>query len=125
MAIAWPYQIYPAKHPITSNSLDTILDKLRRPGTGIRRWETDQWYGGEEWPELTDWLSYLEIDRDRLESAKYLHGLNTQRALTTQSLQIGEVFDSKQKRFTSAFPLGWPEAQYVLTSLKLAKALSR
>ncbi len=115
----WPFRVLVPSEPLTRATLDQIEARLVQPGGGVRRWETDNWYGGQGWPELTDWLAlatWMAGDRAR---ADKLHTANTDRALTTGALQLGEVFDERTGRFTSAFPLGWPEAQYLLTSRAL------
>lgn len=115
----WPFRVLAPAESITRATLEQIEARLVQPGGGVRRWETDNWYGGQGWPELTDWLAlvtWMAGDRPR---AEQLHAANTDRAHTTGALQLGEVFDERTGRFTSAFPLGWPEAQYILTSRAL------
>jgi glucoamylase len=122
LGLAWPYKVVEPQSPAMLKTLDTFFSVLGKNGSrGINRWNGDNWYGGEEWPELTDWQSLIENQAGRRDRALKLHQLNTDAALTTGSLQLGEVYDRARKRFTSAFPLGWPEAQYLITQDSLYK----
>jgi GH15 family glucan-1,4-alpha-glucosidase len=119
LASVWPFRVLTPSDSVLGATIAQVESRLTQEGGGVRRWETDGWYGGQGWPELTDWLAlatWMRGDRSRAEA---LHTANTDRAHTTGSLQIGEVFDERTGKFTSAFPLGWPEAQYILTSRAL------
>ncbi|MEB3198573.1 MAG: glycoside hydrolase family 15 protein [Candidatus Sericytochromatia bacterium] len=117
LGATWPYGVVSPQDPITRATMARIQQRLLQPGGGVRRWEGDDWYGAQGWCELTDWLALVAHQAGDTALAKRLHASNTDKAHTTGSLQLGEVFDERTGRFTSAFPLGWPEAQYVLTSL--------
>ncbi|MEB3330543.1 MAG: glycoside hydrolase family 15 protein [Candidatus Sericytochromatia bacterium] len=119
LGATWPFGAFAPRDPISLATTRRITERLLQPGGGVRRWETDAWYGGQGWCELTDWLALVADQQGDRALATRLHAANTARAHTTGSLQIGEVFDERTGRFTSAFPLGWPEAQYVVTSLAL------
>jgi len=119
LGATWPFGAFAPRDPISLATTRRITERLLQPGGGVRRWETDAWYGGQGWCELTDWLALVADQQGDRALATRLHAANTDRAHTTGSLQLGEVFDERTGTFTSAFPLGWPEAQYVLTSLAL------
>lgn len=112
----WPYGVLPLEHPVMTATLARVETRLSVPGGGIRRYEGDGWYGGQGWPELQDWMAISRAGRGERASALAHHATNTDRAWTTGSLQIGEVFDANRRVFPSAFPLGWAMAQYVLAS---------
>ncbi|MBM3260428.1 MAG: hypothetical protein FJY99_11875 [Candidatus Sericytochromatia bacterium] len=112
----WPYGLVPLDHPVMTATLARVETRLTVPGGGIRRYEGDGWYGGQGWPELQDWMAISRAARGERASALAHHATNTERAWTTGSLQIGEVFDANRRVFPSAFPLGWAMAKYVLAS---------
>jgi len=112
----WPYGLVPLDHPVMTATLARVETRLSVPGGGIRRYEGDGWYGGQGWPELQDWMAISRSARGERASALAHHATNTERAWTTGSLQIGEVFDANRRVFPSAFPLGWAMAKYVLAS---------
>jgi len=119
LGLAWPFKVVEAEHPVMQRTVLRIREKLLQSGGGVRRWETDRWYGGEGWCELTDWLALVALQAGDQALAQRLHTANTGKAATTGSKQLGEVFDERTGRFPSAFPLGWAEAQYIMTTLAL------
>lgn len=119
LGATWPFGVVAPQDPISLATTRRITERLLQPGGGVRRWESDAWYGGQGWCELTDWLALVAHQQGDRALALRLHAANTERAHTTGSLQLGEVFDERTGTFPSAFPLGWPEAQYVVTSLAL------
>lgn len=125
LGATWPFGVVNAKHPVTKATMARIQERLLQPGGGVRRWEGDDWYGAQGWCELTDWLALVAHQSGDASLAQRLHLANTEKAHTTGSLQLGEVFDERSGRFTSAFPLGWPMAQYVLTSIALRQPPGR
>ncbi|MBM3274992.1 MAG: glycoside hydrolase family 15 protein [Candidatus Sericytochromatia bacterium] len=119
LGLAYPFGVVTPGDPLAGRTLDAIESRLAVPGGGIKRWEGDLWYDSQGWPELTDWAAILRSRRGERDKALAHHGLNTERAWTTGSLQLGEVFDGRNRRWSSAFPLGWAEAKYVLAALEL------
>lgn len=125
LGATWPFGVITPQHPVTKATMARIQERLLQPGGGVRRWEGDDWYGAQGWCELTDWLALVAHQAGEPALAQRLHAANTDRAHTTGSLQLGEVFDERTGRFTSAFPLGWPMAQYVLTHIALQQPAGR
>ena len=125
LGATWPFGVVNPQHPVTLATVRRIQERLLQAGGGVRRWEGDDWYGAQGWCELTDWLALVAHQGGNAALARRLHAANTDKAHTTGSLQLGEVFDERTGRFTSAFPLGWPMAQYVLTHIALQQPAGR
>lgn len=53
-----PYGVFQFGDPVLRGTLDAIERDLRWPGGGVRRYATDSYYGGGEWPLLTAWLGW-------------------------------------------------------------------
>jgi GH15 family glucan-1,4-alpha-glucosidase len=123
LGLAWPNGVVSADDPAMQATVARVRARLLQPGGGVQRWQGDGWYGGQGWVELTDWLALVAHRGGDAALASRLHTANVERAYSTGSLQLGEVFDERTGTFTSAFPLGWPEAQFVLTSLALRGVL--
>jgi hypothetical protein len=125
LGLAYPFGVVAPGDPLAGRTLDAVESQLAVTGGGIKRWEGDLWYDAQGWPELSDWAAILRSRRGDRDKALAHHGLNTERAWTTGSLQLGEVFDGPRGRWSSAFPLGWAEAKYVLAALELYRPPAR
>ncbi|MBM3270390.1 MAG: hypothetical protein FJZ01_22370, partial [Candidatus Sericytochromatia bacterium] len=124
LGLFYPFGVLPPSDARAGRTVEAVETRLAVPGGGIKRWEGDLWYDAQGWPELTDWAAIVRARRGERAAALAHHALNTDRAWTTGSLQLGEVFDGRTRRWSSAFPLGWAEAKYVLASLELYRSRS-
>lgn len=121
LALAWPFNVFPADDPRMVKMAQKIQKDLSSPMGGIRRYTGDRYYDGHSWPVTTDWLAIYYSRIGRADLAARLHAANTAFAFQTGSLQLGEQYDETQKRWVSANPLTWSGAKYVLSAIELRR----
>jgi glucoamylase len=119
LALVWPFAVFEAQDPRMQKMAEKISTDLATPQGGIRRYTDDRYYDGQPWPVTTSWLAIYYARLGKPDLARRLQAVNTSYAQTTGSLQLGEQYDEKLKRWVSATPLTWSEAKYILTALAL------
>lgn len=119
LGLVWPFGVFEAQDPRMIKMAEKIGSNLASPQGGIRRYTGDRYYDGQPWPVTTSWLAIYYARAGQPEKARRLQAINTGYAQTTGSLQLGEQYDERLKRWVSATPLTWSEAKYILTALAL------
>lgn len=119
LALAYPFKVFAVDDPRMVKMAERILADLSSPEGGVRRYTDDRYYDGQPWPVTTEWLSIYYSLLGQKDLAARLHGASTRYALSTGSLQLGEQYDERQKRWVSALPLTWSGAKYILAAQAL------
>ncbi len=110
------FAILPDATPALAKIGDLVGPRLGTPGGAVRRYEGDNYYGGQPWPVASNWLSVHKFARGDVAGARALFDVITEQAYATDALMLGEQFEEPTKRWLSAFPLAWSEAAYVVTA---------
>lgn len=110
------FAILPDSTPALAKIGDLVGPRLGTPGGAVRRYEGDNYYGGQPWPVASNWLSVHKFARGDVAGARALFDVITEQAYATDALMLGEQFEEPTKRWLSAFPLAWSEAAYVVTA---------
>jgi GH15 family glucan-1,4-alpha-glucosidase len=64
-----PFQLFTPDHPIMAATIERIETDLKTAHGGIRRYATDEYYGGGEWILLTAWYGWISCRAGNLEKA--------------------------------------------------------
>ncbi len=98
---------------------ELVGQRLEDPNGGVRRYEGDQYYGGQQWPVAAVWLASHRLARGDRAPAEKAFGEMTRQARTTESLMLGEQFKAANDAWIGAIPLVWSEAAYVRLAWQL------
>ncbi|OXM86089.1 glycoside hydrolase family 15 protein [Paenibacillus rigui] len=125
-----PFQVFPSEHPAMAATLEKIQEDLHADTGGVRRYASDEYYGGGEWILLTAWQGWVDTLRGKQAEAR--HALDW---ILRQADAIGrlpeQVPHTKAERDvynhwvgrwgTPATPLLWSHAMYLVLYCQLHK----
>lgn len=121
LGIAVPFGAVPADHDYMRRTADTIEASLTTPGVGgIKRYEDDNYIGGNPWILTTLWLAHYRIQTGNLEAAKQL--LKWALDHRTAAGLLPEQIDKNTGETAWVVPLTWSHAMFILTIFMLAEA---
>ncbi|MBZ0305548.1 MAG: glycoside hydrolase family 15 protein, partial [Anaerolineae bacterium] len=130
MWLAVPYKLVDVSDPVFLKTLAKIEQDLHVPGGGVYRYKADVYYGGGEWILLTAWLGWVLVEIGAVEEARrLLHWIeaqaNAQGELPEQVsghlLAPGHYAEWEARWGTSACPLLWSHAMYLILKTQLDK----
>jgi GH15 family glucan-1,4-alpha-glucosidase len=128
MWLCLPFGVFAIDHPVMQKTFAKITIDLRTPHGGIRRYETDSYYGGGEWLLLTAWYGLLQLaSGNRLEAEEALQWIAKQSdALGRLPEQVPDALEDRstyedwvQRWGMPAHPLLWSHAMYLVLYYKL------
>jgi GH15 family glucan-1,4-alpha-glucosidase len=131
---AVPYGLLRLDDPLFLGTLDVIERELHNPNGGVYRYRADVYYGGGEWLLLTAWLGWVYARCGDLDKARALlrwielqadsDGLLPEQ--TAEHLLAPEHQAEWITRWgTSAKPLLWSHAMYLVLNQELAHASTK
>ncbi|EFM12924.1 glycoside hydrolase 15-related protein [Paenibacillus curdlanolyticus YK9] len=113
LGISVPFAAVPADHPYMQRTADTIEQLLTSPNVGgIKRYEDDNYIGGNPWILTTLWLAHYRIQTGRYEEAKKL--LQWAIDHQTETGLLPEQVDQHTGETAWVVPLTWSHAMFVL-----------
>lgn len=107
------FGLFDDTEPALAKVGDLVAQRLADPNGGVRRYEGDQYYGGQQWPVAAVWLALHRQARGDRASAESVFKELTRQARTSASLMLGEQFKASSDKWIGAIPLVWSEATYV------------
>lgn len=130
---AVPFEMLTVRDPHFLKTLEKIERDLRHPEGGVYRYRKDTYFGGGEWVLLACWLAWVYIELDRKPEARIL--MNWVEAQMQPNGHLPEqvahhTLDSTHYQpwvdrwGTSACPLLWSHAMYLIVSAALEKTTS-
>ncbi|WP_238403861.1 glycoside hydrolase family 15 protein [Paenibacillus paridis] len=121
LGIAVPFGAVAADHDYMKRTADTIEAALTVPGVGgIKRYEDDNYIGGNPWILTTLWLAHYRIQTGSLDEARKL--LKWAVDHRTETGLLPEQVDKNTGETAWVVPLTWSHAMFVLTLFMLADA---
>jgi GH15 family glucan-1,4-alpha-glucosidase len=127
---AVPFALVSVDSAVFQATLAQIERDLRVPGGGVYRYRDDTYFGGGEWLLLAAWLGWIYVELGRLEKARSLCAWIAAQASPTGHLpeQVNHhMLDASyydgwvEKWGTSACPLLWSHAMYLILAAAIAK----
>ncbi|MCL4466901.1 MAG: glycoside hydrolase family 15 protein [Chloroflexi bacterium] len=70
VGVATPYGLLAVDDPLMRSTVACIVEDLRSPSGGVRRYRADTFYGGGEWILLTCWLGWHYAASGQLDEAE-------------------------------------------------------
>ncbi|WP_239615298.1 glycoside hydrolase family 15 protein [Cohnella mopanensis] len=120
LGISVPFNAIPADSPRMAKTADAIERLLTSPKVGgIRRYEDDNYIGGNPWILTTLWLSHYRTLQGRYEDARKL--LDYAVKHVTSSGLLPEQVDQETGETAWVVPLTWSHAMFVLAVHMLAE----
>jgi glucoamylase len=120
LGLSVPFEAVSVDHPRMVQTADTIQELLTSPRVGgIKRYEDDNYIGGNPWILTTLWLSHYRTLQGRYEDARQL--LDYAVKHVTSSGLLPEQVDRETGETAWVVPLTWSHAMFVLAVHMLAK----
>jgi glucoamylase len=120
LGVSMPFELLPADDERFIRTVDAVESCLTSPVGGIKRYENDDYIGGNPWVLTTLWLAMVRIRQSRPEDAlKLLRWAVSHR--TSLDL-LPEQIDRRTGEPAWVVPLTWSHAMFVLTVLDLVEA---
>jgi oligosaccharide amylase len=121
LGISVPFAVIPASHEYAVKTADTIERLLTSPVVGgIKRYEDDNYIGGNPWILTTLWLAQYRIQNGQLDEAKaLLHWVIDHQTATGL---LPEQVDRETGKTAWVVPLTWSHAMFILAVHMLAEA---
>ncbi|MFC4601442.1 glycoside hydrolase family 15 protein [Cohnella hongkongensis] len=121
LGVSVPFAVLPPEHEYMTRLADTVEERLLSPTVGgIKRYEDDQYAGGNPWILTTLWLAQYRASAGQFEAARRLLRWATEHR--TETGLLPEQVDKSTGRPAWIVPLTWSHAMYVLTVRMLADA---
>ncbi|MDF2962604.1 MAG: six-hairpin glycosidase [Paenibacillus sp.] len=123
-----PFQLFTPEHPAMAATIAKIETDLKTAHGGIRRYVTDEYYGGGEWILLTAYYGWVCLKAgDRGEAAQALQWIINQAdelgrlpEQVPHALPELQAYDSWVERWgPPAMPLLWSHAMYLVLNSQL------
>ena len=125
---ALPFELVAVDDPLFVATLAKVERDLHYPGGGVYRFKADTYFGGGEWLLLAAWLGWAYIETGRADEARPI--LRWIEAQATESGEMPEQVDTHcldasyvpywiNRWGTSACPLLWSHAMYLLLEARL------
>lgn len=114
LGIAAPFAVVPVDHDYAVRTADTIERLLTVPGVGgIKRYENDQYIGGNPWILTTLWLAQYRALNGQTDEARSL--LRWAVDHQTEMGLLPEQVDRESGETAWVVPLTWSHAMFILT----------
>jgi oligosaccharide amylase len=121
LGIAVPFGAVPADHDYMRRTADAVESALTVHGVGgIKRYEDDNYIGGNPWILTTLWLAHYRIQTGSVDEAKQL--LKWALDHRTETGLLPEQVDKHTGETAWVVPLTWSHAMFILTIFMLAEA---
>jgi GH15 family glucan-1,4-alpha-glucosidase len=126
--LAIPFQLVPVDDPRFLRTLEKIERDILHPEGGLYRYHADTYFGGGKWLLLTCWLAWTYLERNLPEKARELLAWVEQQATSTGDMPEqthqhpldASYYQPWVERWgTSACPLLWSHAMYLIVLMKL------
>lgn len=120
LGVAVPFEVFDIEDEKVVRTAETIEQQLTSPNIGgIRRYETDNYIGGNPWLLTTLWVALYHIRKSNFEKAReYLWWAAKYK---THLGLLPEQVDKDTGEPAWVIPLTWSHAMYVLVYLELAE----
>lgn len=114
LGLAWPFGIVAADDPRMVATADAVQERLSTPDGGMRRFEDDNYMGGNPWPIARLWygLYARQVGDDRALDAAVAWTLDR----ATPTGQLAEQVDAVTGESTWVAPLAWSHAMLILAA---------
>lgn len=118
LGLVFPFEFLPADHPRMVATANAVEQSLTSPKVGgIKRYEDDEYIGGNPWILCTLWLALYYVKRgNQTQAAKLLEWAVEHQ---THSGLLPEQIDKETGKPAWVIPLTWSHAMLVLTVLEL------
>jgi len=118
IGLSVPFEVFQPDDPRVSGTAEIVEKALYVPSVGgIKRYENDNYIGGNPWVVATLWVALYHIRRGNLEKAQsYLDWVI--RAQTSLGL-LPEQVDRETGKPAWVIPLTWSHAMFVLAAFEL------
>jgi|LSQX01.2.fsa_nt_gb oligosaccharide amylase len=118
IGVVIPFKLFDCNHKKVTATVSAIENHLKSPIVGgIRRYETDNYMGGNPWIITTLWLALYYIKTGNRNKAKEYLLWTTKH--TTSMGMLPEQVDKNTGEPIWVFPLTWSHAMYVLVYMEL------
>lgn len=118
VGVSVPFEVMEADDPRVASTVDIIEKKLYSPlSGGIKRYENDNYIGGNPWVIATLWIALYHIKRGNYSKAESY--LNWAVGSQTPLGLLPEQVDRETGKPAWVIPLTWSHAMFVLTALEL------
>lgn len=118
LGLIYPYGILSPQDPRVLKTVAVVEARLTSPGTGgIKRYENDNYIGGNPWIITTLWLAlYHTAAGNREEAAFHLKWVQEHQ---TELGYLSEQVDRETGKPNWVVPLTWSHAMYILTVIEM------
>ena len=119
LGIVTPFNMFNAKEIKVKNTIDKIDLSLRTYTGGYKRFEGDNYAGGNPWPIANLWMSLYYIEAKDYKKAKECFDFVTKSC--NEHGFLGEQVDNQTMKPSWVIGLGWSHAMYIVVLDKLSK----
>ncbi len=113
LGLTVPFGVYEAGHPMMDGTLEVLEQVLACPAGGLKRYENDNYAGGNPWLIAALWTALYHIEKKDFKKAReyfdWTVGCRTELGL------LPEQADSETGKPAWVIPLTWSHAMFVLT----------
>lgn len=118
LGLVYPYDILSPLDPRVMKTVAAVEARLTSPGTGgIKRYENDNYIGGNPWIITTLWLALYHIAAGNREEAAF--HLKWAQDHQTEIGFLSEQVDRETGKPNWVIPLTWSHAMYILTVVEM------
>lgn len=124
LGLAVPFQVVDPREPRMRETAERVEQRLTVSGTGgLKRYEDDEYIGGNPWILTTLWLAQYRIQSGETEKARPL--LQWALEHTTETGLLPEQIDKESGEPAWVVPLTWSHAMFVIAVHMLADVTRR
>ena len=129
--IGVPFGLVDADDPTYRTTVQRIVDELRQPGGGVRRYQGDTFYGGSQWLLLAASLGWTQLSSGDIAAATtQLDWIEAQAdpngylpEQIADNVQSPHMLDYWRRRWgATATPLLWSHAMHILLTTEIRTA---
>ena len=114
-----PFKVFTPKEKKIENTIERINMSLRTYTGGYRRYEFDNYNGGNPWPLANAWMTLYYLERGEKRKAKEAFDFVVKTA-GAHSL-LGEQVDNNTLKPNWVIGLGWSHAMFIIVLEKMLK----